>query len=56
MGTEAPPGLVSSATTWTKARAWALLGQRKEEFAGQVPVEGGIPHGNAQQGRHRSIS
>ena len=56
MGIEAPPGWVSFVAAWTKVMAQALLGQRKEESAGQVPVEGGYPWGNAQQGRCRNIS
>ena len=56
MGTEAPPGQVSCAAAWTEVRPQVLLGQRKEESAGQVPVKGGYPQGNAQQGRHKSIS
>ena len=55
MGTEAPPSQASCATTWTEARAWVLLEKSKEESAGQVPVEGVSPQGNAQQGRCRSI-
>ena len=47
MGTEVPPSWASCATTWTEVRAKALLGQRKEESVGQVPVEGGYPWGNA---------
>ena len=54
MGMENPPGQASCVATWTEARAQVLLGQKKEGSAGQVPVEGGIPLGNA--GRHRSIS
>ena len=55
MGTEASPGKVSCATTWTKVRVQSLLG--KEESVGWVSVQEGIPpRGNTQQGRHRSIS
>ena len=45
MGMEAPPSLASCATTWTEVMAWSLLGQRKEESVGQVPVEGDTPGG-----------
>ena len=45
MGKEASPSQASCVAAWTKVRAWALLGQRKEEPAGQVPVEGGYPWG-----------
>ena len=45
MGMEAPPSWMSCATTWTEVRAWVLLGQRKEESVGQVPVEGDTPRG-----------
>ena len=44
MGMEAQPSCV---VTWTKARAWTLWEQRKEESMGQIPVEGGYPWGNA---------
>ena len=43
MRTEALPSWASCAATWTKVRAQALLGQRKEESVGQVPVEGDTP-------------
>ena len=56
MGMEAPSSRASCVATWTEVRTWSLLGQRKEESVGQVPIEGGYPQGNAQQGRHRSIS
>ena len=45
MGMEAPPGQTSCAAAWTEVRAWVLLGQRKEESVGQVPVEGDTPGG-----------
>ena len=38
-----------------RARVWWLLGQWREESAGQTPIQEGIPLGNAQQGRCRSI-
>ena len=45
MGMEALPSWVSCVAIWTKMRAWVPLVWRKEESAGQVPVEGGIPLG-----------
>ena len=47
MEIEAPPGWASCVAAWTEVRAQLLLGQRKEESVGQVPVEGGYPWGNA---------
>ena len=45
MGMEAPLSWASCAAAWTKMRALVLLGQRKEESVGQVPVEGDTPGG-----------
>ena len=50
MGTEALPSQVSCATAWTKVRIQSLLGQRKGESAGQVPVQKGIPLGEYSAG------
>ena len=56
MVTEAPLSQASCATAWTEVRVWSLLGQRKEESVGWFLFSRGYPQGNAQQGRHRSIS
>ena len=45
MGKEAPPGQVNGVAAWTEVKVWSLLGQKKEECAGQIPVWEGMSPG-----------
>ena len=48
---EPPPDQASCVTAWTEVKVQLLLGQRKEESAGQVPVQEGIPLGDCSVGQ-----